>query len=311
MEGVSVNSMGEWDERQTDERVLEVVGDVVQEYIRHGGGKQFIGFASSIAHAEELQRQFLAAGIVVETYTSNDKPEDRSEVVQEFKKPNSSIRGILSVEALTRGFDAAHVEVLIMARPLRKATHVLVQMLGRVMRTSPETGKTSALVLDHSGSCARLWSEWNELFENGVTELDDGKPKEKPKVQEKPEKEPVRCPSCRALHAPRPVCPNCGHQYPRKQAVAHVPGTLKELIAGHHTGELNRDIWPQIVSYALERRQGDEARRQALAIYKQMTGGWPTTPFESVTPQPTTLEVRNRIRAGQIRFARGRAKATA
>ena len=306
MKGVTVKSSGEWDEKETEKKALEVVGDVVTEYLKFGEGKQFIGFAATIAHAQELQRQFLAAGINVATYTANDQPEDRSEIIQEFKRPNSTIRGILSVEALTRGFDAAHVEVLILARPLRKAVHVFVQMLGRVMRTSPNTGKTCAKVLDHSGNVARFWNEWNDLFENGVTELDDGKKREKPKKKEKKELEPVKCPECRALHKPQPSCPCCGHEYPARVSVQHIPGTLKELIAGGHRKELNQNIFPQIAYYALERREGDAARRMAQAIFKDMTGDFAPVKWESVVPVECGAEVRNRIRAAQIRFANRR-----
>lgn len=306
MEGVTVKSSGEWDDKETEKKALEVVGDVVAEYLRFGEDKQFIGFAATIAHAEELQRQFQAAGINVATYTANDQPEDRSEIVQEFKKPNSAIRGILSVEALTRGFDAAHVEVLILARPLRKAVHVFVQMLGRVMRTSPETGKTCAKVLDHSGNVARFWNEWNDLFENGVTELDDGKKRDKPKKKEKKELEPVKCPECRALHKPQPSCPCCGHEYPARVSVQHIPGTLKELIAGGHRKELSASLWPQVCGYVLERREGDAARKQALAIYKNMTGAWPIGEFDPAKAIPPCSEVRSRIRSEQIRFANRR-----
>ena len=178
MEGVKVVA-GEWEAKETDKKVLQVVGDVVAEYMKNGQGKKFIGFAASIAHAQELQRQFIASGINVATYTADDKPEDRSEIVQEFRKSDSAIQGILSVEALTRGFDVAGVEVLILARPLRQSVAVHVQMLGRVMRTFD--GKSEAIVLDHSGNVARFWKEVNELFENGVTVLDDGKKKEKKK----------------------------------------------------------------------------------------------------------------------------------
>ncbi len=306
MEGVKVNSLGEFDEKETEKRALQVVGDVVEEYLRNGQGKQFIGFAASIAHAEELKRQFLAAGINVATYTANDQPEDRSELVQEFKKPHSSLRGILSVEALTRGFDAPHVEVLIDARPLRKATHVFIQMLGRVMRTYP--GKTHATVLSHSGNVTRFWAEWNDLFENGVTELDDGKPKEK-KKQDKKDTEPTKCPNCRAVHRPAPFCPSCGFEYPRRQTVQHVPGTLKELIAGGYTRELTRDLFPQIAHYVIHQRgrEGEAARRMAQALFKDITGDFARAAWDNVRPVPPTPEVINRIRAQQIRYSRSRA----
>ncbi len=296
---------GEWDAKETDKKTLQVVGDVVKEYLLNGQGKKFIGFASSIIHAQELQRQFLASGINVATYTADDKPEDRSEIVQEFKKENSSIRGILSVEALTRGFDVASVEVLILARPLRQSLAVHVQMLGRVMRTSE--GKTEAIVLDHSGNVARFWNACNDLFENGVTELDDGKRKEKKK--EKPtdeEKEMVKCPHCRAMHMPRPSCPSCGHEYAKKKAIEHVPGNLKELVATGNLGLMRNMLWPQVCGIVLEATQDmDKAQRRAQAIYHELTGTFAQARIETTTPEAPTPELRSRIKANQIRYIKG------
>ena len=310
MKGVKVSGLGEWDEKETTKRSLEVVGDLVAEYMAHGEGKKFIGFAASIAHAEELQRQFLAAGINVATYTADDKPEDRSEVVQEFRKSNSTIRGILSVEALTRGFDVADVEVLIMARPLRKSLAVFVQMLGRVMRTAP--GKKLATVLDHSGNSARFWAEWNNLFEFGVTELDDGKRKEKPKAKEKQEAEPVTCQNCRHIHKPMPFCPSCGHAYPKKQSIAHVPGSLKEIVGTGDQNLMRKELWPQICWIVRnDRRFKDDAHGQkiAQAIYAGITGKPAMARFENTTPIKANPELRNKCKADQIKYMRGRAKA--
>jgi DNA repair protein RadD len=303
MDGVSVTSLGEWDAKETEKRALEVVGDVVAEYIRLGQGKKFIGFASSIAHATELQRQFLAAGINVATYTADDRPEDRTETFQDFKRPESTLRGILSVEALTRGADVPQAEVLIMARPLRKACHVFVQMLGRVMRTSPSTGKTSAIVLDHAGNCVRFWREWNHLFEHGVTSLDDGKPKEKKEAQEDKELEPMTCPTCKHVHMPRPTCPQCGHEYPRRQAVQHVPGVLQKLAPSSSSQEDGeRAVYAQIKAYVLRHKEGEAARRETVALFIDIFGHVAKLNWYAVDPQAPTPEVSNKIRAMKKRF---------
>lgn len=303
MTGVKTNSNGEFDTQETTKRALQVVGDVVDEYVKHGQGKKFIGFAASIAHAEELQRQFLEVGINVATYTANDQPEDRSDIVQEFRKRDSSIRGLLSVAALTRGFDVAEVEVLIMARPLRKSVAEFVQMLGRVMRTAP--GKTEALVLDHSGNTARFWEQYNELFEHGVTELDDGKKKEKKKAEKKPDAEPMTCPTCRHIHKPMPFCPGCGHEYPKKAAIEHVPGTLKEIVASGDRNLMKREVWPQVcwfVKHHRNPRDDMHAQKMAQAIYAELTGGVAMARYETTTPKQCGAEVANRIRANQQRW---------
>lgn len=306
MKGVDVSSTGEWTGNKAEKEVLAVVGDVVQKYLADGNGEKFIAFAWNIAHAQELARQFMGVGINCATYTADDQPEDRHEAVQEFKKADSTIRGLISVCALSRGFDETSVGLMIDARPLRKAVHEYVQMVGRVMRAHP--GKNVARVFDHSGNAVRFWHDWNELFENGVSELDDGKPKPKQKA-EKTQPEPVKCSKCGHVHKPMPFCPVCGAEYPKKQTVQHVPGSLKELIAGGYHKELARDLWPQVCGYVLERREGDAAKRQALAIYKQMTGEFPKGAwFDSTVPVAPSAEVRSRIRAQQIRFAKGREK---
>lgn len=295
MSGVKVVA-GEWEEKETEKRALQVVGDVVAEYLKHGQAKKFIGFAASIAHAEELQRQFIAAGINVATYTATDKAEDRDEVVAEFRKSDSNIRGVLSVEALTRGFDVADVSVLILARPLRKSLAVHVQMLGRVMRTAE--GKTEATVLDHSGNCARFWDEQQQMFEVGVTELDDGKRKAKPKPKDKPEAELTKCPTCRALHRAMPFCPACGHEYPKKAAIEHVAGTLTELLATGNRKALTDSLWPQLCGYARRNRNSDEAaERMALALYKRITSTWPTKRFAETPSARMSPEVRVKVNA--------------
>jgi len=303
MNGVKAGTNGEFNTDESTKRCLQVVGDVVDEYVKHGGGKKFIGFAASIAHAQELERQFLAVGINVATYTADDLPESRHEVVQEFRKKESSLRGLLSVAALTRGFDVAEVEVLIMARPLRKSVAEFVQMLGRVMRTSP--GKTEALVLDHSGNTARFWHEFNELFENGVTELDDGKKKPKKTLQKKAEAEPIKCPQCRHMHKPMPFCPSCGHEYPKRAAVEHVPGTLKELVATGDKNLMRRELWPQVCWYVKHKRNPRDdfhAQKMAQAIYAELTGGTAMARYETTTPKPCSSEVSGRIRANQQRW---------
>jgi superfamily II DNA or RNA helicase len=311
MAGVTVKSTGEWDEKEASGKALEVVGDVVAEYLKHGGNRKFICSAVDTAHVEELQRQFLAAGINAATYTYKDKEDDRAETTQEFRKPDSAIRGLITVTAASRGFDVPDVSCVIMARPLRKSLAEHIQLFGRGLRISPETQKQDCLVLDHSGNCARFFEDCESFFDAGVAELDDGKKREKPKPKEKKDLEPVKCPQCRALHKPMPMCPCCGHEYPRRVAVAHVPGTLKELIAGGYRKELTQQIWPQVCGFARAKKPGDDegARKTALAIFRDITGAWPSSSYESTTPCAPGPEVMGRIKAARIRFMRGRAAA--
>lgn len=303
MDGVEVKSTGEWDEKQASDRALKVVGDVVEEYLKHGDGRKFICSAVDTAHVEELQRQFLAAGVNVATYTYKDNEEDRADTTNEFRRPDSAIRGLITVTAASRGFNIPDVSCIIMARPLRKSLAEHIQLFGRGLRIAD--GKVDCKVLDHSGNCARFFDACESFFDSGLESLDDGRAKEK-KAAKKKEIEPCKCPTCNALHRPSPICPSCGHEYPPRSAVSHVPGTLKELLTKGPSPAVSALLWPQVVGYALERREGDAARRQALAIYKQLTGVWPKADFYSTTPVAPSPEVRNKIRSKQIAFAKRR-----
>lgn len=310
MKGVKVVA-GEWQEDQAAERALEVVGDVVAEYLKHGEDRKFICSAVNTAHVEELQRQFQAAGILAAAYTYKVSDDERAEIVKEFRKPDSWIRGLITVTAASKGFDVPDIGVVIMARPLRKSLAEHIQFFGRGLRIAE--GKKDCIILDHSGNCARFWDEWTTFFEEGCLELDDGRKREKkPKAKDEADNF-MKCPQCRALHKRMPYCPVCGHEYPKKQAVAHVAGTLSELIASGDRKTLTRDIWPQVVGYARMRRMGEpeRAKKMALALYHDMTGQWPKAEFDGTEPAALQPEVAKKIKSLNIRFAKRRAKAAA
>jgi superfamily II DNA or RNA helicase len=306
MEGVKIIA-GEWEEKETSKRAMEVVGDCVAEYLKHGNGKKFICSAVDTAHVEELYRQFMAAGIICATYTYLVKDEERAEIVKEFRKPDSYIRGLITVTAASKGFDVPDIGVVIMARPLRKSLAEHIQFFGRGLRAHPN--KEECIVLDHSGNSARFWDEWNDFFECGIQELDDGRKKEKKKKERNLEDEMRKCPQCKHLHKPMPFCPHCGHEYPRREAIKHVAGTLTEMVASGDRQGLSKTLWPQIVSYAIAKRGVDEsARKLALAVYRKITNQWPSGDFYQTSPADIQPEVANKIRSINIAYAKAMEK---
>jgi len=312
MQGVAIKSSGEWVEKEASSRASKIVGDVVAEYQKHGQGRKFICSAVDVAHVRDLEARFLAAGVNVAAYTYQEYDEARAEVVREFRKPRSKIRGLITVTAASRGFDVPDVSCVIMARPLRNSLAEHIQLLGRGLRMAE--GKKDCLVLDHSGNCERFFDACEGFFANGLQQLDDGKKRAVSKKKfKKKEVQPRKCPECHALHFPAKVCPNCGFEYPQREVVVHVPGTLKELLSRYGEGlkqgnanarKLATDLlWPQVVAYVLERREGEAARKMALAIFRQLTDAWPITDFYDTQPLPPSDEVRRKIRSQQIAHA--------
>lgn len=308
MEGVPVKA-GEWQEEEASKRALEVVGDCVTEYLKHGEGRKFICSAVDVAHVQALHAQFMAAGVVCATYTYKDTDDQRAQIVTEFRKPDSYIRGLITVTAASKGFDVPDIGVVIMARPLRKSLAEHIQFFGRGLRSHPD--KTDCLVLDHSGNCLRFWEEWNEFFEVGAIDLDAHEAKKKAKKNEDAPEKVTKCPTCFHLHKPMPYCPACGHQYPGRESVKHVAGILKQIqgeqaITAEQRAILTNELWPQVAGFVLERREGDGARKQALAIYKSLTGHFPPIHWQSTVAVTPSEEVRRKIRASQIAYAKAR-----
>lgn len=309
MTGVKIVK-GEYEEKETAKRAMKVVGDCVAEYLKLGGGKKFICSAVNVDHVMELQRQFQAAGIVCATYTYKDLADDRADIVAEFRKADSNIRGLITVTAASKGFDVPDIGVVIMARPLNKSLAEHIQFFGRGLRTAP--GKDECIILDHSGNCKHFWDDWNDFFETGVVELDDGKKKEK-KEKKKPEIAMAKCPKCHTLHKAMPHCPSCGHEYPAKASIKHDDGRLEEFFGFDVRKDITEavDLWPQICSHARSRNpfNDDNARKMAKAIYFKFTKQWPSVAFEKTKPLPITPLVAGKLLQNEMAYRAAMRKA--
>jgi len=299
MTGVKIVA-GEYEQVEAGKRAMKVVGNCVAEYLKLGQGKKFICSAVNVDHVMELQRQFQAAGITCATYTYKDLADDRADIVQEFRKPDSNIRGLITVTAASKGFDVPDIGVVIMARPLNKSLAEHIQFFGRGLRISP--GKEECIILDHSGNCKHFWNEWNEFFETGVMELDDGTKKEKPKAEKK-EPSMMKCPKCSGLHKPMPHCPSCGFEYPAKASVKHEAGELEEFFS-HDGKKIDPTLWPQICTHARNAKPFDDvgAARMAKAIYYKYAKAWPTQSFEKTKPMDISPSLAKKLEGDRQRY---------
>lgn len=136
--GVKVTA-GEWQKDQLEERGLQIVGDVVADYVKiyqqvWGEPKKTICFSAGVSHGAELVKRFAEQGLNFVQISYLDSEEYKAEVLKEFAKPNTEILGVISTDILTRGFDQPDVEHVIIAKPLRKSFSQHVQMVGRGAR---------------------------------------------------------------------------------------------------------------------------------------------------------------------------------
>lgn len=311
MDGANVVA-GEWSDKAAEERGLEIIGDVVTEWIAHAEGRKTIVFGATIAHCEELAKQFNTAGIRAAVFSAHTQPEERAALLKEYRKEDSSLRVLISVEALAKGFDVPDVGCVVDCRPLRKSLSTAMQMWGRGMRSSPETGKKDVLLLDHTGNILRFWKDYSDIYFNGLGALDQGEKLDKAVRTKDDEKDAEKsCPACGASpFAGR--CVSCGFAAAsRPSLVEAVPGAMREIQLPHGKSVEAISLWQQACTYARQHSAPEKQQGRALAIYRDIAGTWPPRNWSFATTPNTQLtkEVLNKIKAQAIAFAKGRSRA--
>lgn len=298
---------GEWSQDEVTERGMKITGDIVTEWVKKthevfGGPRKTIVFCSGVAHGADLAEKFADAGYNFVSLSYKDDDQFKQDVIAEFSKPDTTIHGLIATDILTKGFDVSDVMIGVSARPFSKSLSSHIQQMGRVMRS--HEGKDFALWLDHSGNYLRFRDDWDQVYENGVQELDDGKEKTKKEPTEQEKKE-TKCPKCAHIW-PRmaDTCPCCGHVRERRNAVSAVPGEMQEL--GASAGSLKeekRQWYGQLLHICAERGYNPG---WAANKYKEKFGCWPNglarNPIE-----PTPI-VSNWVTSSSIRWARAKRK---
>jgi len=173
---LGLNNYGEFSEQSATKAGIEIVGDVVSEWIKKtnehfGGPVKTIVFSPTVEHGRELCAAFGAAGFNFQQISYLDKSDaDRAAKVEEFRRPDSMIHGLVSCGVLTRGFDVPDVVCGISCKPYRKSLSSHMQEIGRVMRSHPDAPKK--IWICHSGNIERFALDMFDVWENGAGELD-------------------------------------------------------------------------------------------------------------------------------------------
>lgn len=292
---------GEWSSDEVSERGMKITGDIVAEWQKKtdevfGKPVKTIVFASGVSHSADLAAKFQAAGFNFISLSYRDDDSFKEDVIKDFSRPDTEIQGLIATDILTKGFDVPDVLCGVSARPFSKSLSSHIQQMGRVMRSFP--GKEFALWLDHSGNYLRFREDWDEVYSNGVSELDDGREKAKKELTKK-QKEDATCPKCKHLW-PRgsDTCPACGMVVARRNSVHAVPGALHELNASSNSVE---QTWLSQLIY--------------LAQVKGYKAGWAYYKFKDkfghdpdglrFVGAPVSKEVANWVISQNIRWNRG------
>ena len=276
MTGATVNA-GEWSGTAVSERVIPIVGDIVSDWVAHtmkvfGHPVKTLVFSATVADGAELCRQFQAAGYRFEqiSYRDGASSDTRAQKIRDFRE--GRIDGLISCEALAKGFDVPDALCLISARPYRKSLAAHIQQIGRIMRSSP--GKEFGLVLDHAGNYLRHAYATEAFWAEGCSTLDDSDLERLRQTGEKEESD-RECKCGFVMPKTARVCPACGEARTMRRAQSSVaPGVMREY---EELKSSVGDVWPHISRVAIDRNptDPDKALRFAKAQYKQLTGWWP------------------------------------
>lgn len=297
---------GEWSDGAAAERGMDIIGDVVTEWSKFAADRKTIIFGATIAHCEEMARQFNEAGVMAACFTSDTKPEEREALLKEYRKPDSVLRVLISVEALAKGFDVPDVACICDCRSLRKSLSTAIQMWGRGLRSSP--AKSDCVLLDFSGNIVRFADDYADIFYNGLDALDMGEKLDKTIRKDDEEKtEGKACPKCGYKPCGK-RCVSCGHEHVSTNLIEHLPGQMSEFKVGKQSVGDKLSVWEQSVTLCRNYGKPDTADKRAAHLYRSITGVWPRgmPDFDKVKSVTISQAVQNKHRANMIAFSKSK-----
>ena len=170
--------------------------------------RAWIVFCASVAHAESVNASLGRLGITSAVVEGSLSTFERDARIGAFQR--GEIRALCNVNVLTEGFDATHVDAVVMLRPT-KSPGLYVQMVGRGLRLHP--GKDNCIILDFAGN----------ILEHGPVDAIRVRRARKRGESDRLETQPMKaCPSCsEAVPIQVAVCGNCGHRWPVNERAPH------------------------------------------------------------------------------------------
>ncbi len=297
---------GEWTDMAAQERGMKIVGDVVHEWIKHAEERKTIVFGATIAHCEAMAREFNSAGIMAAVFTAETTEAERKELLDDFRERDSILKVLISVEALAKGFDQKDVSCVCDVRPLRKSLSTAIQMWGRGLRESKETGKKDMILLDFSGNIVRFAEDFETIFHDGLDALDMGEKLDKTirKDDEEEKDHPANCPKCQFVPF-RKRCVSCGFEIIKPNLIEHEAGEMKEFKVGKATVGGKLEVWQQAVTLCRNQGKPETAKGRASHLYKSITGVFPPRDlpeFDAVPNVPISRAVMNKAKANMIAY---------
>ncbi|GAA5950206.1 hypothetical protein JCM10213_005201 [Rhodosporidiobolus nylandii] len=130
--------------------INKIIADTWEE--KAGDRRSTLVFAINVNHVISLTNTFRERGIDARFVYEATKPREREELYEQFRAGEFPI--LVNCGILTEGADFPFVDCVLLARPTR-SQNLFLQMLGRGLRLSSDTGKSDCLVIDLVGASAQ------------------------------------------------------------------------------------------------------------------------------------------------------------
>lgn len=152
MAGVKLAANGDYSEDAASHRVEPLLPQLVPQMLKDAEGREKgIVFAPTVRCAQMIVELLNQAGETCAIVTGETPKGERRRLIDAFRNQNA-FRWMVSVSALTTGFDVPDIDVLACFRPT-KSSALWVQILGRGTRIHPN--KIDCLVLDYTDNAGR------------------------------------------------------------------------------------------------------------------------------------------------------------
>lgn len=151
LEGLNLASVrrsgGDWTAKSLGDALLEADAPAAihQVLTEHAADRRsVITFTPTVAVAQETSDHLNAHGTTADLVHGGTPREDRLRIYERFRR--GELRVLVNCMVLTEGADFPFADCALIARPTQSDT-LFIQMAGRVLRPSPQTGKEDALLL--------------------------------------------------------------------------------------------------------------------------------------------------------------------
>jgi superfamily II DNA or RNA helicase len=279
---------GDYAVGQLEERMNTnvLVGGIVEHWHKLGENRPTICFTVGVKHSVHLRDEFRESGVAAEHIDAKTPLKERERIIADFKV--GKVKILCNCMIFTEGFDVPAASCLILARPTKLLT-MYKQMAGRVLR--PDTGKTDAIVLDHSGAVYRHGYPDDDI--EWVLKPDESATNDSA-AKRGSHKELCECPACHAVRISGEVCSACGWEPPApKPRYLEVSdgdlGRVKRDRSVQHLGQDEQRFHRELMH--IVRARGQKPGRAAHLFkekFKQFPL-WSWNDLEPLSPSPATV----------------------